>query len=327
MQRKPTNNLSHKTPNKNMAQGRKRTHQIPPVWFLSLLPAALALPRLTSECPAGFKGRLDSPGYTQCAVPTDDASGPHLSQWAPWTHKPLCVEGAAPKTQPSGGSDDGPSGTTAPPPRTKFCVYTNAHAGDGGMSIITTPEHAASSLHLVEDPSLHLPSSRSSSSSSRLHNASTTPAYKVVDVPGKGKGVLATRRIRRFEPFMLERAALATDNLFASLVERHAGYRLLREAVGRLADPDRVLSLARSNPHAGDAVENVLRTNSFAGELDGAPHMVLFPLIAVRFLSFLVLFFFFFSFCFLKKKKSDLALTNSTVVLFRKAMLTVYKIL
>ncbi|KAI6335226.1 hypothetical protein MCOR29_000382 [Pyricularia oryzae] len=261
-----------------MAQGRKRTHQIPPVWFLSLLPAALALPRLTSECPAGFKGRLDSPGYTQCAVPTDDASGPHPSQWAPWTHKPLCVEGAAPKTQPSGGSDDGPSGTTAPPPWTKFCVYTNAHAGDGGMSIITTPEHAASSLHLLEDPSLHLPSS--SSSSSRLHNASTTPAYKVVDVPGKGKGVLATRRIRRFEPFMLERAALATDNLFASLVERHVGYRLLREAVGRLADPDRVLSLARSNPHAGDAVENVLRTNSFAGELDGAPHMVLFPLIA-----------------------------------------------
>lgn len=102
---------------------------------------------------------------------------------------------------------------------------------------------------------------------------------------------------------MLERAALATDNLFASLVERHAGYRLLREAVGRLADPDRVLSLARSSPHAGDAVENVLRTNSFAGELDGAPHMVLFPLIAVRFLSFFLLFFFFFSFFFSRKRR------------------------
>ncbi|TLD33550.1 hypothetical protein PspLS_01079 [Pyricularia sp. CBS 133598] len=247
-----------------MAQRRKKTNQIPHMWFLSLLPAALALPKLTSECPAGFKGRLDSPGYTQCAVPTDDTSGPHPSQWAPWTHRPLCIDGAAPKTQPS-GSGDSPNGTTASSPRTKFCVYTNEHAGDGGMSIITTPEHAASSLHLLENPNLRLPGS-----SSRLHNASTSPAYEVVDVPGKGKGVLATRRIRRFEPFMLERAALATDNLFPSLVERHAGYGLLHEAVRRLADPDRVLSLARSNPHAGDAVENVLRTNSFAGELDDA---------------------------------------------------------
>ncbi|KAI6360054.1 hypothetical protein MCOR25_006861 [Pyricularia grisea] len=258
-----------------MAQRRRKTHRIPPVWLLSLLPAALALSKLTNECPTGSKGRLESPGYTQCAIPADDTSGSHPSQWAPWTHKPLCVYGAAPKTQPS-GCGDGHDGTTkaSPPSRTKFCVYTNAHAGHGGMSLITTPEHAASSLHLLENPTLRI------SSGNNLQNASSTSAYEVVDVSGKGKGVIATRRIRRFEAFMVERAALVTDNLFPSLVERYTGYSLLHEAVDRLADPDRVLSLASSNPHAGDAVENILRTNSFTGELDGAPHMTLFPLIA-----------------------------------------------
>ncbi|KAL8366982.1 hypothetical protein RB599_011070 [Gaeumannomyces hyphopodioides] len=242
-----------------------------------------ALSRLTSECPTGHPGRIDSVGSTECAVPVDDVTATEdPASWAPWTHRPVCLN--ATTMTPRGAGGERLPGIPEPDDSApvKYCVYTNAHAGEIGLSVISTPEHAASGLHVLEKPNLpHLSRGR------RLSDTNATPGsppllppYEVVDLPGKGKGVLATRRIRRFETILLEPAAIVAANEFARAVRRQDGYRLLHVAVDQLRDPGRVLSLARSSPFAQDDVENLLRTNSFAGELDGEPHMGLFPGIA-----------------------------------------------
>ena len=131
---------------------------------------------------------------------TDDPS-----TWAPWTHRPVCINSTVLVAAP--GADDGeriprvPEATRVGARR--FCVYTNAHLGDGGLSVITTPEQAADSLHLFEDP--NLPAALYSASNGG--GGGGTQRYEVVDMPEKGgKGVLATRAIRRFEPIILESA-------------------------------------------------------------------------------------------------------------------------
>ncbi|KLU85190.1 hypothetical protein MAPG_04220 [Magnaporthiopsis poae ATCC 64411] len=239
----------------------------------------LAMSRLTCECPAGFPGRVDSIGFTECAVPVDDVTATEdPASWAPWTHRPACLNSTILIPRGAGGErlPGIPEPAGAAP--VKFCVYTHAHMGEIGLSIITTPEHAASSLHLLERP--NLPHLSRASKTAATNAAPDQPSYEVVDLPGKGKGVLATRKIRRFETIMLEPAAIVAANEFARAVRRQDGYRLLHLAVDQLRDPGQVLSLARSSSFAQDDVEDLLRTNSFAGELDGEPHMGLFPRVA-----------------------------------------------
>lgn len=248
--------------------------------LLAFVTSVLALSRPTSECPAGFPGRVDSVGFTECAVPADDVTATEdPASWAPWTHRPVCLNSTILTPRGAGGErlPGIPEPADAAP--VKYCVYTHAHMGEIGLSIITTPEHAASSLHLLERPNLPHLSRRSRAAATNADP--NPPPYEVADLPGKGKGVRATRKIRRFETILLEPAAIVVVNEFARAVRRQDGYRLLHMAVDQLSDPGRVLSLARSSPFALDDVEDLLRTNSFAGELDGEPHMGLFPRVAV----------------------------------------------
>ncbi|EJT71440.1 hypothetical protein GGTG_10698 [Gaeumannomyces tritici R3-111a-1] len=234
--------------------------------------------------PFGHRGRLDSPGFTKCTPPLDDTTATDdPSTWAPWTHRPVCINSTKLEVihHDAGGDNERnagvPEAARADDTR-RFCVYTNVHLGDGGLSIITTPEQAADSLHLFEDP--NLPAALYSAA----NDGGGAQRYKVVDIPEKGgKGVVATRAIRRFEPIILESGVVLADTDFPRAVERTAGYRLLHEAVDRLPEATvrAVMGLARGSAFARDEVEDVLRTNAFAGELGGQPHMTLFPAVSV----------------------------------------------
>jgi hypothetical protein len=109
----------------------------------------------------------------------------------------------------------------------------------------------------------------------------------VQDIPGKGKGLVATRKILRGQVFMVDYAAVVADARFPSRVKRDQGRQLLREAIERLPGAEEVLSLARSSsdPDNVPVVEDVMRTNSFTVEIAGREYMVLFPRIAVSALN------------------------------------------
>jgi hypothetical protein len=174
-----------------------------------------------------------------------------FSPWTPWTYVPFCAD-------------------------TEWCVYSNALFQNGrGVSIIARPDAVKEAAPL-------------------LHGAFTFPAqervpapgeegcpYEVQDLPGKGKGVVATRFIRHGEIFMLDYAAVFVDVKFPTRVRQASGMAMMEKAVEQLPEPERVTELGRSSTKGAPLVEDVLRTNTFNAKLDGKEYMGLFPVISV----------------------------------------------
>lgn len=209
------------------------------------------------HCPVDLQSALGPRHFARCPLPIDETVPEKPALWSPWTHSPVCVNG-------SNAAE------------TRFCVYTNSRHGEFGVSIVTTPETAANSIYVLNEPSLSLPVYGG-------HNASMTGElpYEVVDIPGKGKGVIARRRIAAFETLMTDYASLLVDMSFPEAIPRKIGYNLLDLAAALLADPSRVLSLGRSAKQAMNVVEDVLRTNAFHTPLAGEPHMGLYSNLSV----------------------------------------------
>ena len=211
-------------------------------------------------CPPAIPPLLQPHYRFDCPAPIDDTVPSHPLSLSPWTHYPLCVN-------------------AADVPANKFCLYTNAQHGIAGVSIITRPQNAAEATKILDEPIAPAYASHLLSDGA----AGLELPYKIVDIPGRGKGVVATRKIVKHEPFMADYASLVVDLNFPGSVQRLQGYKLLHRATDQLTNPDRVLSLGRSNDMAADEIEDVLRTNAFHTVLAGEPHMILYPDVSVRF--------------------------------------------
>ncbi|GAB1312708.1 SET domain-containing protein 5 [Madurella fahalii] len=176
------------------------------------------------------------------------------SRSTPWTHHPYCVE------------------------NTSYCVFTNANfrGSSRGVSIIDVPSSnttgVTSTVASIADLLL----------SDEPETEQEPPPYEVQDIPGKGKGLVATRKILRGQAFMVDYAALVADTQFPSRVKRDQGRQLLTEAVQRLPAAELILNLARSSsdPDNVPAAEDVMKTNSFSVDIGGKAYMALFPHIA-----------------------------------------------
>ncbi|ORY60961.1 uncharacterized protein BCR38DRAFT_497073 [Pseudomassariella vexata] len=209
----------------------------------------------TRQCPENILPALQPPARFGCPIPIDETVEREPVRYSPWSYPPSCLDSVA-------------------NPDTKYCVFSNSRHGSNGVSMITTPETAANSVELLNERiSAHWEPRRSMNNSI----IESEPAYKVVPMPGKGRGVVATRLIRRAEPIMYDSASVVLDTQFPGSVRQTDGYELLHQAADQLADPELVLTLGRTNTMAADIVEDVLRTNSFSTPLAGEPHMGLFP--------------------------------------------------
>lgn len=198
--------------------------------------------------------RLDS--ISSCAMfgQAQDAVPP-----APWTQQPYCVNGGS------------------------YCVFSKADflGPDRGLSIIDlNPESGGNATSAIATLARLLSSNAPALGSVR----SGSPPYEVRDIVGKGKGLVAIRKIPRGEVFMVDYPAVVADVHFPRRVRQEEGRQLLREAIARLPAAEEILSLARSsvNPDTVPVVEDVMKTNSFGVEIAGNDYMALFPNIAVR---------------------------------------------
>ncbi|KAH8883149.1 SET domain-containing protein [Thozetella sp. PMI_491] len=182
---------------------------------------------------------------TACPPLLDEHAGDNPGGWTPWTHPPYCA-----------GSS--------------FCVYTNAMIPRrDGISIITTPEIAATSMSLFEHI-FDLPfANRSKTYDGNL--------YELRDVPGKGKGAIATRRIARDMVIMIDPAIMMATVEYPADVQREQVQDILQRGAEQLRDPNRVLGLAQKGTPGASVVEDVLITNSFGVSVDGNSYMGLFP--------------------------------------------------
>ena len=175
--------------------------------------------------------------------------GTEPSGWHPWTHRPYCAN-------------------------TTYCVFTNAHFhGDRGISLITTPESAASTLDTLE--------STFSSPFKRAQPGTKGPAYGVQEIPGKGMGAVALRAIPRGERFMVDYAGVIADTAFPKDLRMDDGRKLLEAAVDQLPRAEAIRELAQNTDTTTRVVEDLVRTNSFGMTVDERSVMVLFPEISV----------------------------------------------
>ncbi|KAI0376022.1 SET domain-containing protein [Hypomontagnella monticulosa] len=218
--------------------------------LLFISPGAESHNHATRQCSSSIPTSLHSLEQLGCPHPVDTSTAQEPIDWSPWTHPPECL--------PAELSPD-----------TKYCVFTNSQHGNGGVSLITTPEIAADSADILNDSGYtHMKS---------FVNNSAGVAYEVGDIPGKGKGLIATRRIGRAEVIMADWAALIVNLNFPTSVRRMKGYRLLHRATDQLSDPDMVLELAHRSSVSSDILEDILRTNAFSYTLGEDSHMALYP--------------------------------------------------
>ncbi|KAK3360470.1 hypothetical protein B0T25DRAFT_130631 [Lasiosphaeria hispida] len=200
-----------------------------------------------------------------CPTPFDDDSPASQAAHLPWTSPPYCL------TPRSIGSAQ------------KFCLYTAAAYNLGaGLSVLTTPDAAASLAAAVADtlPAWHARDHLASGGRLSKEQEGRVK-YKVVRMEGKGMGVVATRRIDKFETIMVSLPAVVVDNEFLPAEEDEApaeGGKFWRRVQG-VGDWERVERLARSREGV-NVVEDVVRTNAFGVRVEGREGKGLYPEIA-----------------------------------------------
>jgi hypothetical protein len=189
----------------------------------------------------------------------------------PWTQSPYCII-----PHPAGSLE-------------KFCVYSSSTYNNGrGISLLVRPETAASVAEAIQDPLPAWNSHRHLTAQGRLQTEIQDLPYAVVSIPGKGQGIIATRYIKQFDTIMTSFPAMVADNIFLSRnnEKRPAkSQHLLRKALEELTDKERFLGLAKSKGEDVDAVEDLIRTNSFGITVDDRDIKGVYPEIAVCYYS------------------------------------------
>jgi hypothetical protein len=165
---------------------------------------------------------------------------PTTSAFEPWTHEPVCVS-----TIPSIDSDHKIDN--------EYCVFTNANFRCGrGVSIVTTRRIAAS-----------IASSTAFSEPKECGQHRIDPPYEIVELPGRGFGLLANRTIERSELLMLDSPTFILNSDAYSDLEAVSRTRLMWKGVNQLPDATRELTLGMAKHAGGDEIEDIIGTNAF----------------------------------------------------------------
>jgi hypothetical protein len=153
-----------------------------------------------------------------------------------------------------------------------------------GISLIFTP--SAASTYLASIPS--------SVPNSFPPREATPPPYQIVPILGKDLGVIATRKIEKYESFMFDHAALVLDMGAEEALGKDVVGTLMSVGVERLRIPGAMRGLSKRHGQGkeggGDEgvsrgeeeVEGIMKTNAFGTTVAGVSTHALFPAISVR---------------------------------------------
>jgi len=211
--------------------------------------------QVNSACPLPF---LNDAGSARRVV--DEA--------APWTHPIQCMVA---------------TNATARTERV-YCLYSSSVFGDGhGASIITHPTVASDLIgaDAFEDRPVYGGSRKRKFVPGPIVNKDG-PAYTITATPGKGMGVVAKRKIRQGEIFMLDLPALIVGKKFLEDANPKIRRRLLRRGIAQLPETTKeaVFKLAKST--GGEEIDDILGTNTCTVTMgEGETHLALYPEVSV----------------------------------------------
>ncbi|KAK4186437.1 N-lysine methyltransferase SMYD2 [Podospora australis] len=213
-----------------------------------------------------------------CPLLVDDETSILTGVWAPWSIPPTCFLSKPIKRKKS------PQNKTPLPPRRKLCTFTiHSHWAGGGLSILTTPQHAANLASIILDPGVpYLESLRGSPFRPAFFPPSRKP-FEIRHVEGKGLGVFATVPIKRDTVLMVNTPVLLQLMDGAREWEVKDVFKLLHRAGNQLPKKEQVEMLQcakKGTDRRNYIVNDIMETNTFDVSVDGVSHSGLYPEIA-----------------------------------------------
>jgi len=221
-----------------------------------LSPAGLVLGDGSIQC---LWNILLGAGYLEtCPASVSGAVGSQTVEFdSAWSYAPRCVQ---PERSDKHSSP--------------YCVYTylDLHQGNG-ISLLTSPEVARA---LVSSGVLP-PQVPHRSSAFQRALSSSNPPYEIKILPGRGMGMLARRKIRQWEPVMVDFPSIFVRLDFPEALGPAQMQDLLFRAITQLPEHQQreIMSLARSTGME-PPIMDILKTNVFGIDLNGIPHAGLF---------------------------------------------------
>ncbi|KAF2645333.1 SET domain-containing protein, partial [Massarina eburnea CBS 473.64] len=166
-----------------------------------------------------------------------------------WAHAPHCFDGR----------------------EKQYCTHTTNQFLEGGLSIIATSDAASEASKVF---------SRARTSQYYIH-----PDLEVQDIPGKGKGLVAKKELKKGTVVMVDAARIITSSKLPFSVTADQGITLMNSAVHRLPEKDKEMVLDLDKSAGGTGIDDILKTNSFAcqfrdgseGDGEGEGYLCLFP--------------------------------------------------
>lgn len=233
-----------------LAKSSSQTHSTRP---LHCIPASNVLSSVNSCHISGSGDLCDSVSVVSRSSRESpiliDTTEHDPTPFFPWTHAPICYH-----------SDSSPSS----PSHLELCVYTNASFASGrGISIFTTPALARSfSL---------LPAFTDPSSIAHANEGHSSPGY-VTTLPGRGKGLLASRDLKRGEAITVNTPLLLVYR--EDVLETPVRERYLRQAVEQLPEWSRRRYEDMAVIYGFESIrtQDVLKANIFGLQVGGLEH-------------------------------------------------------
>ncbi|KAJ4364044.1 hypothetical protein N0V83_009499 [Neocucurbitaria cava] len=218
---------------------------------------------------------LLQPNLAQPLLTPDPQHRPH----APWSHKPHCTTSTRLATLGQ-----------------RYCVYTANTTGPHGISFVFTPSSARLATKYLDDNPLDSFLTRDEAENLFLGDG---PPWKIIDVPGKDKGVVATRKIKQYETFMMDQAAVVVDMDAEKALSAEENQKLLKVAVDRLLVPAMIRDMSgkhnrleedarkkkadhEDDEEEGKLEEDIMKTNAYGGTVADVSSRALYPLISQR---------------------------------------------
>ncbi|KAK1972407.1 SET domain-containing protein [Colletotrichum sublineola] len=138
-----------------------------------------------------------------------------------------------------------------------YCSYSRpSFAGGRGIVLVTTPFSA--------EEASHLPAFAAES----IAGEGDGDLFRIVEMPGKGLGLVANQPIRRGQRIMTQPPAVVVHRRFIDDIETEGQYRVLEDAVAHLPEATRAMFMAQMGQAAahrstGQRVHDIMHTNSF----------------------------------------------------------------
>jgi hypothetical protein len=229
--------------------------------LLSLFAASLSLISSTyaGESPLDFRFQgnfcsiAEESAFPNSTAPqTLEDHSNHIHTSNPWTREPKCI------------TDEDTKET--------FCVYTSGRFANGrGISLFTTPSIAkrVEELPAFKDQGIY-----------EKANVFDDPPWEIRNIPGRGNGLFATRRLHRGDEIIVDApvGVFQSDAFFADF---GIGYKYLHIAFDQLPKKTRDIFMRTAAHSQGDPLMERINTNAFAGDFEGAPHFLMYPETAV----------------------------------------------